>query len=65
MELDVRSPQDARNMRDVVTYLYGVVQHMKNTYEGGARVTNVALHPKLMKLQKADNFVAFLALYNP
>ena len=48
-----------------MTYLYGVVQHMQNTYDNGARVTNVALHPKLMKLQKRDNAMAFLALKNP
>ena len=50
MELDVRSTRHTRDTRDIVTYLYGVVQHMPNTYDSGATVSNVALHPKLMKL---------------
>ena len=65
MEPDVRSAQDARNTHGVVTYLYGVVQHMQHTYDSAASVSNVALHPKLMKLQKTDNSIAFLALNNP
>ena len=56
MEQDVRSAQKPRNTRDVVTYLYGVVQHMQNTYDNGARVSNVALNPKMMKLRKSGQF---------
>ena len=55
----------AQDTRDVFTYLYGVVQHMQNTHHSAARVSNVALHLKLMKLQKTDNSIAFLTLKNP
>ena len=62
------SAQDARDTRDVVTYLYGVVQHtqhMQNMYDSGARVSNVALHPKVMTFRKADTSIEFLSLKNP
>ena len=65
MEAAFRSAQDARDTRDIFTYLYGVVQHMQNTYGKEARASNVLLQPKLMKLQKTDNAVTFLALKNP
>ena len=66
VELDARSALDARHTRDVVTYLYGAVQHMQNTYDNGPRVSNVALHPKLMKLQnKKKRTIPFLALKDP
>ena len=41
------------------------VLHMQNTYESGAWLRNVALHPKPMKLQETDNSIAFLALKDP
>ena len=50
MEAHVRSAQDARDTRDVVTYLYGVVQHMQNTYDWSQRKQRGSIHPKLMKL---------------
>ena len=34
-------------------------------YDSGATISKVALHPKMMKLQEADNSSAFLALKNP
>ena len=49
VEPDFKSAHDACDTHEVATYLYGVVQHMQNMYDNGARVTNVALHPKLMK----------------
>ena len=64
-ELLVAETSQARDTRDIVTYLYGVVQHMHHTYDSGARVSNVALDPKLMKLGKTDNSIAFLALKTP
>ena len=61
----MRSARHARDTREVVTYLYGVMQDMQDTYDSGATVTKVALHPKMMKLQKKDNSSAFLALKTP
>ena len=65
MEPHIRSAQHARDTRDVVTYLYVVMQDTWNTYDSGARVSKGALHPKMMKSQKTDNSIAFLALKNP
>ena len=46
VELDVKSAQHVRDTRDVVTYLYGVMQDMQDLYDSGARVNKGALHPK-------------------
>ena len=64
-EPDAQGAQDACNTRDVVAYCYGVMPHMQNTYDSGARVCNVAPDPKKMKLWETDNSIAFLALENP
>ena len=65
MEQHFKRAQDARDTRDAATYFYGVMQHMQNTYDSGAMVSNVNVHPKQMKLRKTDNYVVFLALKNP
>ena len=65
MEPYVRSAQHARNTQDVVTSWYGVMEHMQNTYDSGAKVSNVPLHAKLMKLQKTYHSIAFLSLESP
>ena len=65
MEPDIRSAQHARDTHDVVTYLYGVMQDMWDTYGSGARVSKGALHPKMMKLKKTEKSIVFLALKNP
>ena len=45
--------------------LLWVVEHMQNTYDGGAMVSNVALAPKGANSHKADHSTVFLALKNP